>query len=74
MCFYYLRYSNLILILKQARKLDVYFEYEEKIMSKTTLDKSLLDIISDPDGMYHKFEVNVSFTSGESSIFNFSKI
>ncbi|XP_054385945.1 sec1 family domain-containing protein 1 isoform X3 [Pongo pygmaeus] len=32
-----------------ARKLDVYFEYEEKIMSKTTLDKSLLDIISDPD-------------------------
>ncbi|XP_063102499.1 sec1 family domain-containing protein 1 isoform X2 [Cavia porcellus] len=33
-----------------ARKLDVYFEYEEKIMSKTTLDKSLLDIISDPDG------------------------
>uniref|UniRef100_A0A8C8W9P5 Sec1 family domain-containing protein 1 n=1 Tax=Panthera leo TaxID=9689 RepID=A0A8C8W9P5_PANLE len=33
----------------KARKLDVYFEYEEKIMSKTTLDKSLLDIISDPD-------------------------
>ncbi|KAM7323183.1 hypothetical protein ACRRTK_017289 [Alexandromys fortis] len=32
-----------------ARKLDVYFEYEEKIMSKTTLDKSLLDVISDPD-------------------------
>ncbi|KAM6913087.1 sec1 family domain-containing protein 1 [Xenentodon cancila] len=31
------------------RKLDVYFEYEEKLMSKSTLDKSLLDIISDPD-------------------------
>lgn len=60
--------------MKQARKLDVYFEYEEKIMSKTTLDKSLLDIISDPDGMYHEFEVNVSFTSDESSIFNLSKI
>lgn len=43
-------------ILKQARKLDVYFEYEEKIMSKTTLDKSLLDVISDPDGTCHKFE------------------
>ncbi|XP_048394225.1 sec1 family domain-containing protein 1 [Stegostoma tigrinum] len=34
----------------KARKLDVYFEYEEKLMSKSTLDKSLLDIISDPDG------------------------
>ncbi|EHB05342.1 Sec1 family domain-containing protein 1 [Heterocephalus glaber] len=33
----------------KARKLDVYFEYEEKTMSKTTLDKSLLNIISDPD-------------------------
>ncbi|KAH0620562.1 hypothetical protein JD844_021142 [Phrynosoma platyrhinos] len=33
----------------KARKLDVYFEYEEKIMSKSTLDKSLLDMISDPD-------------------------
>ncbi|XP_008938389.1 PREDICTED: sec1 family domain-containing protein 1-like, partial [Merops nubicus] len=32
-----------------SRKLDVYFEYEEKIMSKSTLDKSLLDMISDPD-------------------------
>ncbi|KAI5630147.1 sec1 family domain-containing protein 1, partial [Silurus asotus] len=32
-----------------SRKLDVYFEYEEKLMSKSTLDKSLLDIISDPD-------------------------
>lgn len=74
MCFYYLRYSNLIFILKQARKLDVYFECEEKIMSKTTLDKSLLDIISDPDGMYHKFEVNISFTSHESIIFDFRKI
>ncbi|KFO78175.1 Sec1 family domain-containing protein 1, partial [Cuculus canorus] len=33
----------------KTRKLDVYFEYEEKIMSKSTLDKSLLDMISDPD-------------------------
>uniref|UniRef100_A0A8D3E354 Sec1 family domain containing 1 n=1 Tax=Scophthalmus maximus TaxID=52904 RepID=A0A8D3E354_SCOMX len=33
----------------KSRKLDVYFEYEEKLMSKATLDKSLLDIISDPD-------------------------
>ncbi|KAM9294459.1 sec1 family domain-containing protein 1 [Gastrophryne carolinensis] len=33
----------------KARKLDVYFEYEEKLMSKSSLDKSLLDIISDPD-------------------------
>ncbi|XP_053291002.1 sec1 family domain-containing protein 1 [Pleuronectes platessa] len=33
----------------KSRKLDVYFEYEEKLMSKSTLDKTLLDIISDPD-------------------------
>ncbi|VDI04789.1 sec1 family domain-containing protein 1 [Mytilus galloprovincialis] len=31
------------------RKLDVYFEMEEKMMSKALLDKSLMDIISDPD-------------------------
>ena len=37
----------------QSRKLDVYFEYEEKLMSKSTLDKSLLDVISDPDGNTH---------------------
>lgn len=56
-------------ILKQARKLDVYFEYEEKIMSKTTLDKSLLDVISDPDGMCHKFELgmNLAFQSRQNS-------
>lgn len=36
----------------QCRKLDVYFEFEEKLMSKSTLDKSLLDIISDPDGTH----------------------
>lgn len=36
----------------QTRKLDLYFEYEEKLMSKSTLDKSLLDIISDPDGRH----------------------
>uniref|UniRef100_A0A8C7GDX2 Sec1 family domain containing 1 n=1 Tax=Oncorhynchus kisutch TaxID=8019 RepID=A0A8C7GDX2_ONCKI len=34
----------------KSRKLDVYFEYEEKLMSKSTLEESLLDIISDPDG------------------------
>ncbi|XP_061531379.1 sec1 family domain-containing protein 1 [Phycodurus eques] len=33
----------------KTRKLDVYFEYEEKLMSKSTLDKSLLDVVSDPD-------------------------
>ncbi|XP_034432413.1 sec1 family domain-containing protein 1 [Hippoglossus hippoglossus] len=33
----------------KSRKLDVYFEYEERLMSKSTLDKTLLDIISDPD-------------------------
>ncbi|XP_008312982.1 sec1 family domain-containing protein 1 [Cynoglossus semilaevis] len=33
----------------RTRKLDVYFENEEKLMSKSTLDKSLLDIITDPD-------------------------
>lgn len=33
----------------KARKLDVYFETEEKLMSKAVLDKSLMDMISDPD-------------------------
>jgi len=33
----------------KARKLDVYFEQEEKLLSKATLDKSIMDIISDPD-------------------------
>ncbi|GAB1600909.1 sec1 family domain-containing protein 1 [Argonauta hians] len=33
----------------KARKLDVYFETEEKMMSKSVLDKSLMDIISDPE-------------------------
>lgn len=47
---------TLTFTLKQSRKLDVYFEYEEKIMSKSTLDKSLLDMISDPDGEYFKSE------------------
>ena len=37
------------LVSSQARKLDVYFEMEEKLMSKQTLDKSLMDVISDPD-------------------------
>jgi len=39
----------------------VYFEYEEKIMSKSTLDKSLLDMISDPDGEYFKSELGIKF-------------
>lgn len=52
---------TLSLILKQSRKLDVYFEYEEKIMSKSTLDKSLLDMISDPDGEYFKSELGRKF-------------
>lgn len=33
----------------KARKLDMYFEMEEKLMSKALLDKSLMDVISDPD-------------------------
>lgn len=52
---------TLTLTLKQSRKLDVYFEYEEKIMSKSTLDKSLLDMISDPDGEYFKPELGIKF-------------
>lgn len=52
---------TLVLTLKQSRKLDVYFEYEEKIMSKSTLDKSLLDMISDPDGEYFKSDLSIKF-------------
>ncbi|ESN94842.1 hypothetical protein HELRODRAFT_115024 [Helobdella robusta] len=33
----------------KARKLDVYFEMEEKLMSKSALDKTIADIISDPE-------------------------
>ncbi|XP_054724938.1 sec1 family domain-containing protein 1-like [Uloborus diversus] len=33
----------------KSRKLDVYFEIEEKIMGKATLEKSLMDMISDPE-------------------------
>ncbi|XP_078349451.1 sec1 family domain-containing protein 1-like [Oculina patagonica] len=33
----------------KSGKLDVYFETEEKIMSKATLDKSILEIIQDPE-------------------------
>eukprot|EP00794_Sanderia_malayensis_P019795 gene19795-21736_t len=33
----------------KARKLDVYFETEEKIMSKSSVDKSVLEIIQDPE-------------------------
>ncbi|XP_005093606.1 sec1 family domain-containing protein 1 [Aplysia californica] len=33
----------------KARKLDSYFETEEKMMSKATLNKSLMDMISDPE-------------------------
>lgn len=52
---------TLKLLIKQSRKLDVYFEYEEKIMSKSTLDKSLLDMISDPDGEYLKSQLGIKF-------------
>lgn len=54
---------TLTLALQQSRKLDVYFEYEEKIMSKSTLDKSLLDMISDPDGEYFKSELDTKFVN-----------
>ncbi|KAK2141155.1 hypothetical protein LSH36_1153g00057 [Paralvinella palmiformis] len=33
----------------KARKLDLYFETEEKLMSKSSLDKSIMDIINDPE-------------------------
>ncbi|XP_076048320.1 sec1 family domain containing Slh [Oratosquilla oratoria] len=33
----------------KSRKLDVYFEMEEKIMGHTTLEKPVLDVIRDPD-------------------------
>lgn len=33
----------------KSRRLDTLFELEEKIMSKASLDKPLMDIISDPD-------------------------
>jgi len=33
----------------KARKLDQFFEYEEKIMSKQTLDKSLMQVFEDTD-------------------------
>ena len=36
----------------KARKLDIYFEAEEKLMSKSTMDKSIMEIITDPEGMY----------------------
>ncbi|OXU18461.1 protein sly1 homolog [Nasonia vitripennis] len=33
----------------KSRRLDTFFELEEKIMSKQTLDRSILDIINDPE-------------------------
>ncbi|CAD6213215.1 GSCOCG00003969001-RA-CDS [Cotesia congregata] len=33
----------------KSRRLDTFFEIEEKIMSKQTLDRSILDIINDPE-------------------------
>ncbi|PRD33617.1 UNVERIFIED_CONTAM: Sec1 family domain-containing protein 1 [Trichonephila clavipes] len=36
----------------KSRKLDVYFEIEEKIMGRATLEKSLMDMITDPEGMF----------------------
>lgn len=61
MLFHSFKMLTLVLTLKQSRKLDVYFEYEEKIMSKSTLDKSLLDMISDPDGEYLKSDLGIQF-------------
>jgi len=43
----------------KARKLDVYFETEEKLMSKLTLDKSIMDIISDPDAGTHEDKIRL---------------
>ena len=34
----------------KERKLDEYFEMEEKLMSKTTAEKSVMDFINDPEG------------------------
>ena len=34
----------------KGRKLDEYFEMEEKVMSKTTSEKSVMDFINDPEG------------------------
>ena len=34
----------------KQRKLDVYFETEEKLMSRSVLDKSIMDIITNPEG------------------------
>lgn len=33
----------------KSRRLDTLFEFEEKIMSKTSLDRSIIDIIDDPE-------------------------
>ena len=33
----------------KSRRLDTLFEFEEKVMSKTSLDRSLSDIIDDPE-------------------------
>ena len=33
----------------KLRKLDLFFELEEKILSKQTLDKSLMQVFEDPD-------------------------
>lgn len=33
----------------KQRKLDNYFEMEERLMSKATLSQSLMDVITDPE-------------------------
>lgn len=40
--------TNLLDIIKK-RKLDVFFETEEKLMGKMTLEKSIMEIINDPE-------------------------
>lgn len=33
----------------KSRRLDTLFEFEEKVMSKTSLDRSINDLIDDPE-------------------------
>ena len=43
----------MIVYFLQVRKLDLYFEVEEKLMSKYTLERSIMDMITDPEGEGH---------------------
>ena len=48
-----MKYRYFIKFRLQQRKLDVYFDTEEKLMSKNSLDNSIMDIISNPEGDYY---------------------